>query len=282
MSQRGRGSGSDEDDPDASEAERDRLDSYSFSRPIQPYDPYRKTSDDAGRPSTRNVAAGGQDAPRRSRSLDDDPFPVGDDPLSAEAWEFSYDEVDDDLFPAPARSDLPELDDDLPPPPRRERRPPTSRSSSRHAEHGAAARRAPRRAGAAAPGTRERLPRGGITIGAPRAVTDASLVADPTALLLLGINLLSLVIMTLLLGLRVGGIPSPTVLRLDAAGNPDLWGSPALLWRLPLMSFFLTVMCLTVSWFLHPIDRFAARFVLGVAIVAQAVAWVAVLQHLMA
>lgn len=280
MSQRGRGSGSDDDDPDASEAERERLSGYSFSRPIQPYDPYRKSSDDAGRPLTRNVAASGNEASRRARSQDDDPYPLADDPLSAEAWDFTYDEVDGELFAEPGSADQLDLDDDLPPPPRRERRQPTSRASGRHAESGAA-RRAPRRAAAAAPGARERQPRGGITIGAPRAVTDASLVADPIALLLLGINLLSLVIMTLLLGLRLGSIPSPTVLRLDAAGNPDRWGSPTLLWRLPLMSFFLTAMCLIVSWFLHPIDRFAARFVLGIAIVAQAVAWVAVLQHLL-
>ena len=35
------------------------------------------------------------------------------------------------------------------------------------------------------------------------------------------------------------------------------------------MSLFITIMFLVVAWFLHPIDRFAARFALGAAIVAQ-------------
>jgi hypothetical protein len=39
-------------------------------------------------------------------------------------------------------------------------------------------------------------------------------------------------------------------------------------------------MSLVVAWFLHPIDRFAARFALAAAVVAQLIAWVAVLQHL--
>jgi hypothetical protein len=46
------------------------------------------------------------------------------------------------------------------------------------------------------------------------------------------------------------------------------------------MSFFITLMFLGVAWFAHPIDRFAARFALGAALVAQLIAWVAVIQHL--
>ena len=46
------------------------------------------------------------------------------------------------------------------------------------------------------------------------------------------------------------------------------------------MSLFITVMFLVVAWFVHPIDRFAARFALAAALVAQVVAWVAVIQHL--
>lgn len=124
------------------------------------------------------------------------------------------------------------------------------------------------------------MPSGGITISVPRAVTSSSLFADQTVLILLAFNLASLVLMALLLGVRLGSLPNPTVLHLDAAGNPDRWGPPSVLWRLPLMAFFLTVMFTLVAWFLHPIDRFAARFAVGAAAVAQLVAWVAVLQHL--
>jgi hypothetical protein len=105
-------------------------------------------------------------------------------------------------------------------------------------------------------------------------------VADQTALALVGINAASVLVMALLLAARTGSIPSPAVIRLDAAGNPDLWGPPSVLWRLPVMSLFITIMFLVVAWFLHPIDRFAARFALGAAFVAQLVAWVAVIQHM--
>jgi hypothetical protein len=114
----------------------------------------------------------------------------------------------------------------------------------------------------------------------PRVVTGSSLVADQTALALIGIGVVSVLAMALLLAVRIGGIPSPAVIRLDAAGNPALWGQPSVLWRLPVMSLFITIMFLVIAWFLHPIDRFAARFALGAAIVAQLVAWAAVIQHL--
>lgn len=116
----------------------------------------------------------------------------------------------------------------------------------------------------------------------PQAVTGASLVADPTALLLIALNVVSIVLMALILGIRLGAMPNPMVLRLDAAGNPNRWGAPSTLWRLPLMSVFLTIMFLVVAWFLHPLDRFASRFALGAVLVAQLIAWGAILQHLFA
>ena len=119
-----------------------------------------------------------------------------------------------------------------------------------------------------------------VTIGVPRVVAGSPLFADQTAITLLGIGVASIVVMALLLGVRMGGIPGPTVLHLDAAGNPDRWGAPSVLWRLPLAAFFLTVMSVVIAWFLHPIDRFAARFALAAAVVAQVITWVAVIQHL--
>jgi hypothetical protein len=110
-------------------------------------------------------------------------------------------------------------------------------------------------------------------------VTSSPLVGDSIALALFGVNLASVVLMSLLVGLRIGGLPTPSIFGLDAAGNPDRWGPPSLLWRLPLMSFFITLLFLVVAWFAHPIDRFAARFALGAALVTQVIAWVAVVQH---
>ena len=273
MSQRGRGSGPDDDERDGEEAARDR-DGGGFtlppatSRPIQPYDPYRALSDDASRRATRNVASEPHEAARRGGET---PFLPDDDPLSSAAWQDDVEPIDEDLDTSP-----PDVER-APPPPRRRRQPAATRGT-RGGEAETGLRRASRRTGAAA-AAREREPRASVSIGVPRVLAGSALVADQTAMILLGIIAIGVVVMVLLLGVRLGGVPSPTVLHIDAAGNPDRWGPPSVLWRLPLMSFFIMAMFTVVAWFLHPIDRFAARFALGAAAVAQLIAWVAVIQH---
>jgi hypothetical protein len=210
---------------------------------------------------------------REARVPRDSPFLPDDDPLNAEAWQLEIDEI------AVADEDepLPEFDPAAQPPPRRPRRSPSTRREQREpAPGGARSRRG--RSGAAA--SRPARSRPAVTIGVPQVVAGSSLSADQMALALLGMNVVSVLVMAALLALRIGGLPSPIVLQLDAAGNPALWGSPSILWRLPLMSVFVTLMFAVVAWFLHPIDRFAARFALGSAIVAQLVAWVALIQHM--
>ena len=280
MSQHGRGSGPHDDDSDGQDTDQERSSSSSAvppaRRPIAPYDPYRPVSGDRPQLPTRNVAADSFEPPvRPSRAADDDPFLPADDPLSAEAWQLELDEE-------PLRGDdevtLPEFDVGASAPPRRERRQPPSVRSGSGPTPGT--RRAPRRSRSSAASARGRSTRPAVTIAMPQVVTGSSLVADQGALALVGINAASVVVMALLLAVRMGAIASPAVIRLDAAGNPVLWGPPSVLWRLPAMSLFITIMFLVVAWFLHPIDRFAARFALGAAIVAQLVAWAAIIQHL--
>src|SRR5215218_9362121 len=281
MSQHGRGSGPHDDDADGEETAKERPSRDSSlppaaAPPIAPYDPYRPMTGDRPRLPTRNVAADPAELSLRpSRAADDDPFLPADDPLNAEAWQLELDEAplagDDEA----RRS---ELDVDVSVPPRQSRRQPSSARSGREAAPGA--RRAPRRSRSSSPSAHGRGARPAVTIGVPRVVAGSSLVADQTALALVGINAASVLVMALLLAVRMGSIASPAVIRLDAAGNPDLWGPPSVLWRLPAMSLFITIMFLVVAWFLHPIDRFAARFALGAAFVAQLVAWAAVIQYL--
>jgi hypothetical protein len=280
MSQHGRGSGPHDDDSDGQDTEPEQASRNSqappAARPIAPYDPYRPVSGDRPRLPTRNVAADSFEPPARSpRAADDDPFLPADDPLSAEAWQL---ELDEEPLQGDDEATLPEFDAGVPPPPRRERRQPPSSRSGREPAPGA--RRAPRRSRSSAASARGRAARPAVTITMPQVVTGSSLVADQGALALLGINAASVLVMALLLAVRMGAIASPTVIRLDAAGNPALWGPPSVLWRLPAMSLFITIMFLLVAWFLHPIDRFAARFALGAAIVAQLVAWAAIIQYL--
>ena len=280
MSQHGRGSGPHDDDPEGEDSERERASGRSplppAARPIAPYDPYRPVTGDRPRRPTRNVAADPFEPPARpSRTTDDDPFLPADDPLSAAAWQS---DLDDAPLGGVDEATLPEFDTGASAAPRRARRQPPPGRSDREPVPGV--RRAARRSRSTAAPARSRAARPAVTFTVPRVVTGSSLVADQTALALAGINAGSVLAMALLLAARLGGIPSPIVLRLDAAGNPDLWGPPSVLWRLPAMSLFLTIMFLVVAWFLHPIDRFAARFALGVALVAQLVAWAAVIQHL--
>ena len=281
MSQHGRGSGPHDDDSDGEETDKERPSSRSSlppapAPPIAPYDPYRPMTGDRPRSPTRNIAADPlEPSDRSSRAADGDPFLPADDPLSAEAWQLELDE-------APVGGDdeatLSEFDIDAPVPPRRARRQPSSTRSGREPTPGA--RRAPRRSRSSTASARGRGARPGVTIAVPRVVAGSSLVTDQPALALVGINAVSVLMMALLLAVRLGSIPSPVVIRIDAAGNPDLWGPPSALWRLPAMSLFITIMFLVVAWFLHPIDRFAARFALGAAFVAQLVAWAAVIQYL--
>jgi hypothetical protein len=279
MSQHGRGSGPHGDDSDGEETEKEhspRRSSSPPAPPIAPYDPYRPLTGDRPRLPTRNVTDDQlEPSVRSSHAADDDPFLPADDPLSAEAWQLELDEAplggDDEATPS-------ELAFDPSSAPRRARRQPASTRRGREPAPGT--RRAPRRSRSSTGSARGRAARPATTIGVPRVVAGSSLVADQSALALIGINAASVLAMALLLAVRMGSIPSPTVIRLDAAGNPDLWGAPSVLWRLPAMSLFITIIFLVISWFLHPIDRFAARFALGAAFVAQLVAWAAVIQYL--
>jgi hypothetical protein len=281
MSQHDRGSGPHDDDSNAEESDKERSSRGSSlppapAPPIAPYDPYRPMTGDRPRSPTRNVAADSfEPSPRSSRAANDDPFLPADDPLSSEAWQLELDDAplggDDEATPT-------DFDVDTSLPPRRTRRQSSSVRTVR--ETAPVARRASRRSRSSSTSARGRGARPAVTIAVPRVVAGSSLVADQPALALIGINAVSVLVMALILAVRIGSIPSPAVIRLDAAGNPDLWGPPSVFWRLPAMSLFITIMFLVVAWFLHPIDRFAARFALGAAIVAQLVAWAAIIQYL--
>src|SRR5918995_5621556 len=214
MSQHGRGSGPRDDDPDGEnkDTEPERTSGSSplpppVARPIAPYDPYRPVTGDRPRLPTRNIAADSSEPPvRPSRVRDDDPFLPADDPLSAEAWQLEL----DDASPGGDEATLPEFDIGAAPPPRRERRQPPAARSGRESVPGA--RRAARR-GRSSAGERGRGARPGVTIAVPRVVTGSSLVADQTALALIGINAASVVVMGMILAVRMGSIPSATVIR---------------------------------------------------------------------
>lgn len=117
-------------------------------------------------------------------------------------------------------------------------------------------------------------------IRVPAALAQGEAMQDRISAILLAANGISVVFMFLMLGLRVGSLPDSVVLHIDAAGSPNGWGPPSVLWRIPLIALGVTLMNAVLAWFLAPMDRFASRFVLAGALVVQLVAWVALFDFL--
>jgi hypothetical protein len=114
----------------------------------------------------------------------------------------------------------------------------------------------------------------------PVGLASSDLANDRVSLGLIGAAVLGALLMAIVLATQAGGLPSAFAQHLNAAGQPDRWGSPRTLWRLPLIAVGTTVMNGVLAWFLAPRDRFAARFVLAAALVVQLVAWVALFDFL--
>ena len=137
----------------------------------------------------------------------------------------------------------------------------------------------PRRTRAAAAGrsrARARPVVGLPAVRLPGLVTGSNLAADRTALALLAADLISLAAMAIVLGTQLSGLAPTLALHLDAAGQPDRWGPPRVLWRLPLLAGMTTLLNLVLAWYVSRFDRFAGHFLLAAALVVHLIAWVAV------
>jgi hypothetical protein len=93
----------------------------------------------------------------------------------------------------------------------------------------------------------------------------------------LGIGLVSLVLMAATVAARQSQLADWMPIHLNAAGAPDHWGSPATLWRLPLMVVMATLMSAVLAWFAAKRDTFAVQFVLASTLLIQALCWVALI-----
>jgi len=114
----------------------------------------------------------------------------------------------------------------------------------------------------------------------PALLGRLELLNDRIVLGLLGAGLLSLAAMAVVVGLRAGSLDPAIAVHLNAAGQPDRWGPPRLLWRLPLLAAMTLAINLILAWAITPVDRFAGRFVLAVALVVHLLAWLAVFDFL--
>lgn len=141
----------------------------------------------------------------------------------------------------------------------------------------------PRRARASTRPRRAARPTPSVSLPAvrlPAFVARSDLLTDRTALALLGAGLFSAAVMAAVLNAQLAGLPDSLVIHLNAAGQPDRWGEPRVLWRLPLLAAMATLMNLVVAWFVSPLDRFAGRFLLAAALVVHIIAWVALFDFL--
>lgn len=109
----------------------------------------------------------------------------------------------------------------------------------------------------------------------PPAIANAAIVGDRVALSLFGAGVVGLIAMAILTANRVDSLAPGFATHVSASGILEDIRSEGALWNLPIMATMLTLMAAVIAWFTAPIDRFASRFVLGAALLAQFVAWVA-------
>lgn len=91
----------------------------------------------------------------------------------------------------------------------------------------------------------------------------------------IGVVLVSLVIMAATVAGRASAMPDWFPIHLNAEGAPDRFGTPATLWRIPLMAGMMTVMSVTVGWYVMKHDAFAARFAIVSTLLIHAMCWIA-------
>jgi hypothetical protein len=114
----------------------------------------------------------------------------------------------------------------------------------------------------------------------PTAIAKADLVNDAPSLGIIGVGLVSLAGMAILVANRADTLAPQFATHVSASGVLERFSDESAIWNLPLMAAMFTLMNIVVAWFVSPIDRFASRFVLTGAIVAQFVAWVALFRIL--
>ena len=98
---------------------------------------------------------------------------------------------------------------------------------------------------------------------------------DPVSQQLAAVVILSLAVLWVVVWVRSGTISAPLTLGLDADGIVDDIGNAATIWRLPVVATLLGIMSMVTALLIASRELFAGRFVLGMGVWVQALAWVA-------
>jgi hypothetical protein len=72
-------------------------------------------------------------------------------------------------------------------------------------------------------------------------------------------------------------VPDWFPIHLNASGQPDRWGTPDSLWRIPFGMTMALLMSIGIAVVVWNRDRFAARFALAGTAMVQVLAWVALI-----
>ena len=114
----------------------------------------------------------------------------------------------------------------------------------------------------------------------PPAIARADLVNDAPALGIIGAGLASLAGMAIVVANQAESLTPEFATHVSASGVLENFKDDSALWNVPLMAAMFTLMNIVMAWFISPLDRFASRFILVGAIVAQVLAWVAIVRIL--
>lgn len=114
----------------------------------------------------------------------------------------------------------------------------------------------------------------------PPAIAKADLMNDAPALGIIGAGLASLAAMAIVVANQAESLAPEFATHVSASGILENFRDESALWNLPLMAAMFTLMNIVMAWFISPLDRFASRFVLVGALVAQFLAWVAIIRIL--
>jgi len=114
----------------------------------------------------------------------------------------------------------------------------------------------------------------------PRTITGAAILADRTALGLIGVGIVSLIGMAVLVSNRIDALPAQIGTHVSASGVLEDFAARDAIWRIPLLALMLTLMNVVIGVFAARFDRFASRLVLAASLVIQFLAWVALLRIL--
>lgn len=167
-------------------------------------------------------------------------------------------------WPAQPTRRGPELDRHLPSP---SHEVPVSRGSDHEdasTNDGAGARRSPRPRAVPA-SSRSRLPR--------RA--RMALFEEPMASGFALVVVISAAAMWGVMRSFIDTVDAPLTLRLRADGSPGTTDGPGAIWQVPFVATMLGLMSIGTALFVARRDQFAARFIVGMGILVQALIWVA-------